>query len=273
MRFFCDAPHVATQVNGTAAADTAESQCLRDQVALIFNGLGGNDKVTTVSCTGNVLTMGDGDDSTAASGSISGGNGADTLLGVNNSAGTGDTISGDVGKDFIRGLGGNDVLDGGSDRDVVDGNDGNDTVRGGTGRDVLNPGLGADVVEGGADIDEVSYEDRTVAVSVSLDGLANDGQASEGDRVTRMSRASSAASRATPSPVTPTRTTSRAATGATSSIHSAAPTSWTPGRGTTASRPATVQSTGSSAVSTTIRPWSTRSTSWSTARTFRRRAS
>jgi hypothetical protein len=181
-RVNCDTPHVVTQVNGTNNADTVEGVCLGEQTALTFNGLGGNDSVDVFVCSGNTITLGDGDDTAEAPGTISGGNGADTLRGSPELT-SNDTISGDAGKDFLRGLAGNDILDGGIDRDVIDGNEGNDTLRGGSGRDLLNPGLGNDVIEGGDDIDEVSYEDRTVAVTVSLDNLANDGQAGEADRV------------------------------------------------------------------------------------------
>jgi hypothetical protein len=181
-RFNCDSPHVTTQINATNSADSVEGFCLGEQTALTFNGLGGNDSVDVFVCTGNVINMGDGDDTAEASGTISGGAGADNLGGDPDVA-SNDTISGDAGKDFIRGRGGNDTLDGGADRDTIDGNEGNDTLRGGSGRDLLNPGLGKDVIEGGADTDEVSYEDRTTPVSVSLDNLANDGQAGEQDRV------------------------------------------------------------------------------------------
>lgn len=71
---------------------------------------------------------------------------------------------------------------------VVDGGDGNDridanvpvatTLRGGTGDDVLRgAGLGADTFVGGDGSDTVTYGNVAVGVSVSLDGVANDGPA------------------------------------------------------------------------------------------------
>jgi hypothetical protein len=55
---------------------------------------------------------------------------------------------------------------------------------GGADHDILVPGLGTgDVVKGGDGFDEVSYAERTTAVSVSLDGHANDGSPGEDDNV------------------------------------------------------------------------------------------
>src|SRR4051794_22801860 len=76
------------------------------------------------------------------------------------------TFSGGTGDDFLAGGGGNDTLDGGDDDDTLSG------------------GLGADVLIGGAGFDNVNYfSGAGQAISVSLDGLANDGVAGEGDNV------------------------------------------------------------------------------------------
>ncbi|MEY2426196.1 MAG: hypothetical protein QOI61_1768, partial [Actinomycetota bacterium] len=83
---------------------------------------------------------------------------------------------------------GNDVLVGGPNADELTGGSGDDTLDGGSGADRLNggagvdtfvvrPGDGADVIAGGTATDSVSYAGRSAAVTVRLDGVANDGEA------------------------------------------------------------------------------------------------
>jgi Ca2+-binding RTX toxin-like protein len=96
--------------------------------------------------------------------------------------GEGDTISlgtenviGGFGSDTISGNGGPNVLTGGSGADQLDGR---------AGRDVLVPGGGdgPDVVTGGTGIDMVDYAPGIEGgVTVSLDGVANDGVEGETD--------------------------------------------------------------------------------------------
>jgi Ca2+-binding RTX toxin-like protein len=81
----------------------------------------------------------------------------------------------------------------GSQRIIVEGLDGNDTIRvygthgvqifGGNGNDVMAGGSGADSFYGGPGIDTVDYSARNGGVSVSLEGLNNDGSPGEGDNV------------------------------------------------------------------------------------------
>jgi Ca2+-binding RTX toxin-like protein len=78
----------------------------------------------------------------------------------------------------VYGGDGNDVLRGGGRADELYGDGGDDTLT----ADLLAT-LGADIYSGGADIDSLSYALRTTAVSVTLDGAANDGAALEGDDV------------------------------------------------------------------------------------------
>jgi hypothetical protein len=78
---------------------------------------------------------------------------------------------------------GNDVLTGGDGADMLWGSTGNDTLDGGAGGDYLDGGTGADVISGGAGSDTVHYDTRLSPVSVSLDGLTDDGEAGEGDNV------------------------------------------------------------------------------------------
>jgi hemolysin type calcium-binding protein len=130
---------------------------------------------THATCTGTrlVAALGDGDDTGAVSGGlpavIDGGAGDDALTG------------GDLG-DVLEGGAGADVLAGGSGNDVLSG-DGFALVAGG-GDDRLDGGPGADVLLGDGGRDVADYSSRTTAVSVTLDGLADDGGPGEGDDVT-----------------------------------------------------------------------------------------
>jgi hypothetical protein len=110
---------------------------------------------------------------------ISGGGGPDVLQ----SGCSADHLAGNAGRDSLDGGAGSDELDGGGDGDVLEGGPGTDVLRGGDGRDLLVPGTGADVILGGPGTDRVSYEDRTAPVTVSIGGIADDGQAGEGDTV------------------------------------------------------------------------------------------
>jgi Bacterial Ig domain/RTX calcium-binding nonapeptide repeat (4 copies) len=77
---------------------------------------------------------------------------------------------------------GNDTLTGGADDDVLEGGDGNDTLNGGNGDDTLAGDAGADVLNGGDGIDTADYGTRTTP-SYTIDGVANDGPAGEGDDI------------------------------------------------------------------------------------------
>jgi Ca2+-binding RTX toxin-like protein len=107
---------------------------------------------------------------------IVGGTSDDSLLG-----GTGpDTIGGTAGNDHINGGDADDVITGGEDDDVITGEKGNDTIVGGPGNDAIASSAfsdGNDSFAGGEDEDSISYSIRgNAGVSVSLDGVANDGR-------------------------------------------------------------------------------------------------
>lgn len=152
---------------------------------------GGNDRFL-VSESGTVLTfgagsllvdLGDGNDeynaeSTNATAVVHGGNGNDTFVGGLNVdrffGGEGDdTLKGNQGADELHGEGGNDTLVGDLHSEH---------------------GIFGDVLDGGAGIDTVDdwgYSgDPMLAppVSVTLDGIANDGRAGEGDNVVAVER-------------------------------------------------------------------------------------
>lgn len=95
-----------------------------------------------------------------------------------------DTISGGLKRDTIDGGEGDDVLQGNGDRDLLLGEDGNDTLSGGGRNDTLVGDSGADFFVGGPGaLDLVTYQSETSAVSVTIDDIANDGEAGENDNI------------------------------------------------------------------------------------------
>ena len=128
---------------------------------------------------------------TTSGGTITGGIGNDTLTGssaretINGNAGN-DTIQGAGGSDQLNGGAGNDTIGGGAGNDTVDGGDGNDTADGGVGNDTFSGIIdddGADAYTGGTGDDSISYASKSGPVSITEDGVANDGAADEGDNV------------------------------------------------------------------------------------------
>ena len=100
-----------------------------------------------------------------------------------------DRLTGNVGvtstSTTLNGGAGNDVLAAGASGQLLtlNGGDGNDTLRGGAGGDLLDGGAGADSMRGAGGHDIATYNSRAAAVTVTLDGLANDGVANERDNV------------------------------------------------------------------------------------------
>ena len=113
------------------------------------------------------------------------------------------TIADDIEYDLgiYRAGPGNDRITGGrgfvDSREFFFGGAGDDRLRGGPGRDIFNGGLGADDFGGGssgvcflagvcvADDDTVTYASRTEDVFADADGIADDGEVGEGDRIRR----------------------------------------------------------------------------------------
>lgn len=101
-----------------------------------------------------------------------------------------DQIEGDLGNDTIDGNDGNDTLtdlSGGSSAGGSDsfyGDNGNDHLDGGVIED--GTGAGGDVLDGGPQTDTLTYARRTQPLTITEDGIANDGQADEGDNVTNI---------------------------------------------------------------------------------------
>jgi len=103
-----------------------------------------------------------------------------------------ETINAGPGNDNpIDGGGGNDHIDGGPGSDNLVGGPGNDTVNGGTGDDYLegiaytedSNTLGSDTYSGGGGSDRLTYDSRSDDLSLSLDGVANDGAPGENDNI------------------------------------------------------------------------------------------
>jgi Ca2+-binding RTX toxin-like protein len=105
------------------------------------------------------------------------------------------TIDGGPGPDALFGRGGNDVIDGGPDLDFVIGGPDNDQLQGGLGDDVLESmantfdagdpadSSGTDTVAGGPGQDTMSYKGRTEPLSITINNVADDGAAGEGDLI------------------------------------------------------------------------------------------
>ena len=148
-------------LNGGGGSDGLDPGPGNDAV----NGNGGFDLVSYFFRSGPVtVTLPD-------SGSSSG----------NGEADENDTISSDV--EAAQGGSGGDTLTGNDLGNSLFGQAGDDTLNGEGGNDGLDPGLGADTLNGGEDIDTASYFYRAAGVTLSLDGLANDGETGEGDNI------------------------------------------------------------------------------------------
>lgn len=149
--------------------------------------------------------------------SLDGGDGNDLLVGLDGA----DALDGGAGRDVLSGGAGPDRVLGGPDNDelglpvlltvdrggpvegsteagddLFDGQADDDTLFAGPGERTVNYGLdplqraggrtepnGADTLTGGTGRDEVSYVNREIPVSVSLNGRADDGSPGEGDDV------------------------------------------------------------------------------------------
>ena len=133
----------------------------------------------TVTLSPQTANSGNADDGPAGA--------RDTILGAEFEAviggSDGDTLSvgnASVGR-RLEGRAGNDTLNGGSasGADVLVGGTGIDDLNGNGGDDTLEGDSGSDLLDGGTGTDRVSYVDHDGGVSVTLDGVRNDGNAAE----------------------------------------------------------------------------------------------
>ncbi len=161
--------------------DVLSSNQLIDASTVEAHGGAGED-VLEGGLAGDNLFGDDGDDKLEARGgadTLDGGLGGDTLIG---NQGT-DTLRGGEGDDSLEGGDDGDLLDGGPGSDATDDGAGDDRIDGGPGDDRFFAGTGRDVFAGGDGSDRGSYEVRTAAVTVTLDGQPDDGEAGEGDNM------------------------------------------------------------------------------------------
>ena len=87
------------------------------------------------------------------------------------------------------------------------GGSGNDVLTGNASDNLLAGGLGSDELNGLAGFDTVDYSERTICVTVDLDGApADDGEAGEGDTVAADVEAVRGGSGTMSSPETPATT-------------------------------------------------------------------
>ena len=100
-----------------------------------------------------------------------------------NGTNRGETINGTAGPDVICGLGGNDTINGLGGNDIIYGGAGNDRINGGIGDDRLVGDAGADTLNGGTGADTADYSRVSSALTISIDGRANDGVRNERDSV------------------------------------------------------------------------------------------
>ncbi|WP_028721771.1 calcium-binding protein [Patulibacter americanus] len=108
-------------------------------------------------------------------------------------AGEGDDVAGDVER--VDGTTDDDLLVAGPAGTVLNGSDGDDRLSASTGSDVLLGAAGRDVLDagpqggptvfdGGADVDELTYAQRTSATTIDVSSRqSNSGAAGEGDRI------------------------------------------------------------------------------------------
>jgi hypothetical protein len=122
--------------------------------------------------------------------SVAGGPGADTLRGLEQ--GTGPTLDGGPGDAVLEGKGAGETLQGGDGNDTLTGRGGADRLFGGPGDDTLDgdryDAAAPDLLDGGPGVDKVEgwanpAADRNGPITVTVDGVADDGRAGEGDDV------------------------------------------------------------------------------------------
>ncbi len=164
-------------LNGDEDDDTFD-EGTANSGADVFNGGSGIDTVTYARRTvGVTVTMGAGADD----GETGATEGDDVTASIEILVGTAlaDVLTGSAGNDTINAGAGDDQLSGGGGDDILRGEAGYDTFLEGTAAN------GADVFHGGPGIDTVSYALRTAGVTVSINGVADDGTtgANENDNV------------------------------------------------------------------------------------------
>jgi Ca2+-binding RTX toxin-like protein len=166
-------PTVENVYMSNSASGTVIGNALNNNID-IFNvkqitvlGMGGNDTLHAKDAKNGTLDGGDGNDNITIDY-----NGIYTLIGGNGN----DKLVSQGSACLMQGGAGNDTLLGGLEYDTLDGGTGADVMTGSSSGGNDNEGtLGSDVAD---------YSSRINGVTVTLDGIANDGEAGEGDNVT-----------------------------------------------------------------------------------------
>ena len=170
------------EVNTVTLTRSGTVWTITDTTAEIDVGSGcSNVDLHTVNCSSSSISdrprisAGEFDDTvtnlSATKASFYGGPGADKLY----AGSAGDSLNGEEGADLLQG--------GEADDNALNGGDGDDVLDGGPGNDFLDGGLGSDTLAGGPGNDGVLYTPRLLPVSLSLDGVRNDGEEGELDYI------------------------------------------------------------------------------------------
>ncbi|MFO0554638.1 MAG: hypothetical protein U0271_40045 [Polyangiaceae bacterium] len=183
-----DAAAVVTQINAQASAAVA-SLSSGNRLILKSTTSGATSSIEVVSGTGSSLTelgltaavydipdaddgiAGEQDDVRFSVEKVTGGSGNDTLIG----SAVSNVLTGGAGNDLLSGGPGNATC--ASDADTLNGGDGNDTFDMGVEKEC------GDVLNGGAGTDVADYQGRSVALTITIDTNANDGESGENDKV------------------------------------------------------------------------------------------
>jgi Ca2+-binding RTX toxin-like protein len=139
-----------------------------------LDGLAGNDLFSIEGGNDGNDDLSGGADTDTASYSLASAVVTVTVDGVANDGVAGELDN--VGTDI-------EVVVGGSGGDNLSGGAGPQTLRGGSGNDTLNGDAGTDILVGNGGSDTVSYAGRGTPVTITLNGLADDGGAGENDNV------------------------------------------------------------------------------------------
>ncbi|HYZ91565.1 MAG TPA: hypothetical protein VFA34_04120 [Actinomycetota bacterium] len=131
-------------VDGSGGDDVMDGGDGQDSVVIVTSGA----PVTCNLQTGTV-TGGQGADTATSFENCNGGSGNDTLIGNDGD----NVLNGGDGDDRIEGGAGNDTIDGGIGNDTLYGGDGNDSMKGGDGKDFMDGGAGDDNMNGGNGVD------------------------------------------------------------------------------------------------------------------------
>ena len=157
---------------GTAGDDviTVQLNAQTGQLDMTLNGQTESFARTDIRLI--AVDAGDGNDTVSIAckiqSHVDGGNGNDSILAA-------------TGNDFLTGGAGNDTLDGGGGDDVLNAGDGSenqaaaDQLLGRGGDDTLDADGGTDILDGGSGTDTADFGHISDPLTLSLDGVANDG--------------------------------------------------------------------------------------------------